>query len=287
MVFQKLIDIKEGDETMTVLKSVIEILQLLDKSNCKKCGEKTCMAFAGSVLTGKKKIMNCPAVDRKIAALYEDVGDERQTRENELEEAIVSIRKVIKKMNFPEVAKRVHGLWNGEKLTIKIMGKDFSFDEVGEISTNLHINSWVVISGYNYVVNCKGIPVKGKWKSLRELPGGKDWYRFFSHQCEKPLKKIMDEQTDLLEDIVTLFSGEQLSHEYESDIAVMLSPFPLVPMLICYWKPEDGMGSSMNLFFDETAEDNLSIEGLYMLVTGIVRMFEKLAQQHGSLAHGN
>ncbi len=45
------------------------------------------------------------------------------------------------------------------------------------------------------------------------------------------------------------------------------------------------MGSSMNLFFDETAEDNFSIEGLYMLGTGIVRMFEKLTQQHGSFAH--
>lgn len=272
---------------MAVFKNVIEILQLLEKSNCKKCGEKTCMAFASKVLTGKMKISDCPSIGRETAGLYENVVEKRPTREDELEEAIHSIRKAIKKMNFPEVAQRVHGLWNGEKLTIKIMGKDFSFDAIGKISTNLHINPWVVVSSFDYVVNCKGIPTKGNWKSFRELPGGKDWYQFFSHQCEKPLKKIIDEQTDLLEDILTLFSGKELSSEYESDIAVMLSPFPLVPMLICYWKPEDGMGSSLNLFFDETAEDNLSIEGLYFLGTGIIRMFEKLAQQHGSHAHLN
>ncbi len=268
---------------MAVFKNVIEILRLLEKSNCKKCGEKTCMAFAGAVLTGKKKLGDCPVVDRETVLLYEDVVDKRPTREDELEEAIITFGKIIKKLAFPDVAKKVHGLWHDDKLTIKIMGKDFSFDADGKIFTNIHVNSWVVVSGFNYVVHCKGVPVKGKWIPFRELPSAKDWDRFFSHQCEKPLKKIMDEQTDLLEDIVTLFSGKQLSHEYESDIAIMLSPFPLVPMLICYWKPEDGMGSSMNLFFDETAEDNLSIEGLYMLVTGIVRMFEKLGKQHGSL----
>ncbi len=272
---------------MAIFNNVIEILQLLDKSNCKKCGEKTCMAFAGAVLKGKKKLADCPAVDRDTVQLYEDVDEQRPSREDELQEAIVAIQKVIKKLDFPEVAKRVQGSWSDEKLTIKIMGKNLSFDADGKLFTDLHVNSWVLISSFNYVVNCKGVPVSGKWTPFRELPNGKDWQRFFSHQCEKPLKKIIDEQTDLLEDIVTLFSGQQVPHEYQSDIAVLLSPFPLVPMLICYWKPEDGMGSSMSLFFDETAEDNLSIEGLYMLGTGIVQMFKKLALQHGSIAHTN
>ena len=59
-------------------------------------------------------------------------------------------------------------------------------------------------------------------------------------------------------------------------------PLPLVPLLICYWKPEEGMESDLNLFFDAASEDNLGIEDLYAIGTGIVRMFQKLAQRHGS-----
>ena len=41
------------------------------------------------------------------------------------------------------------------------------------------------------------------------------------------------------------------------------------------------MASNLNLFFDATAEDNLGIEGIFALGTGITRMFERLALRHG------
>jgi hypothetical protein len=56
-------------------------------------------------------------------------------------------------------------------------------------------------------------------------------------------------------------------------------------MLICYWKPDDGLESDLNLFFDATAEKNLNIESLFTLGTGLVIMFEKLALRHGDDKH--
>ncbi|MBW2053577.1 MAG: Fe-S cluster protein, partial [Deltaproteobacteria bacterium] len=35
-----------------------------------------------------------------------------------------------------------------------------------------------------------------------------------------------------------------------------------------------------HIFFDETAEDNLRIESIFALGTGLVRMFEKIALTH-------
>jgi hypothetical protein len=61
---------------------------------------------------------------------------------------------------------------------------------------------------------------------------------------------------------------------------VVLYPFPKVPVLICYWKPEDDIGSKLHLFFDDTAEKNLHIESLFTLGTGLVRMFEKIMHRH-------
>ena len=61
---------------------------------------------------------------------------------------------------------------------------------------------------------------------------------------------------------------------------MVLYPLPKVPVLICYWRPEEGMGSKLNVFFDATAEENLSMDSLFTLGTGLVRMLEKIMQKH-------
>ena len=96
------------------------------------------------------------------------------------------------------------------------------------------------------------------------------------------MKKVADTYTDLFNDMLHIFNGRQVEDHYQSDISLVLHPLPLVPILICYWKPEDGLESSLNMFFDSTAEDNLNIESIYALGTGLVRMFEKIALTHGS-----
>jgi ArsR family metal-binding transcriptional regulator len=42
---------------------VIEILKLLPKTNCKECGQPTCMVFATQVAEGAKGPENCPPLD--------------------------------------------------------------------------------------------------------------------------------------------------------------------------------------------------------------------------------
>jgi hypothetical protein len=61
----------------------------------------------------------------------------------------------------------------------------------------------------------------------------------------------------------------------------VLLPLPKVPMMICYWLPEEGIQSSLNLFFDDTADENLDIGSLFSLGSGLAQMFEKLAIRHG------
>ncbi len=103
----------------------------------------------------------------------------------------------------------------------------------------------------------------------------------FVQRGEKPLKKIADTYPGLFEDLTDMFSGQPLERQYESDISLVLYPLPKLPMLICYWKPEDGMESDLNLFFDRSAEQNGGSGMIFGLATGIVRMFEKFALTHG------
>jgi hypothetical protein len=69
--------------------------------------------------------------------------------------------------------------------------------------------------------------------------------------------------------------------QFESDISVVLHPLPKVPIMVCYWLPEDGLESSLNVYFDQTADQNLDIGSVFTLGVGLSQMFEKLARRHG------
>ena len=51
-------------------QNVMQVFTLLDKSNCRKCGEKTCLAFASAVFKGKKDLSACPALSEELVSQY-------------------------------------------------------------------------------------------------------------------------------------------------------------------------------------------------------------------------
>ena len=81
--------------------------------------------------------------------------------------------------------------------------------------------------------------------------------------------------------MVHIFGGRQVAKQFESDISVVLHPLPKFPIMVCYWEPEDGLASSLNVFFDETAAGNLEIGSIFSLGAGLTQMFERLAIRHG------
>ena len=48
----------------------MEILKLLNKSNCGDCKEATCLAFAAAVFQGRKQLDECPHLEREIIDQY-------------------------------------------------------------------------------------------------------------------------------------------------------------------------------------------------------------------------
>ena len=140
----------------------------------------------------------------------------------------------------------------------------------------------MAVPALNYILNGSGTSPHGKWITFRELTGGPPRYAHFEQRCEKPLKRIADTYTDLFADMLHIFKGRQVENHYNSDISIVLDPLPNLPILFCYWRPEEGLESSLNIFFDSTAEENLNIESIYTLSAGLVIMFEKIALTHGS-----
>ena len=266
---------------MPAPKNAMEIFLLLDKSNCRECGEKTCLAFAGAVFRGQKTVAECPRVDHQTAARYAaDAGAANPLDENR-EAFMAAMRQRIAALDLAAAAERTGGHYEKGRLTIKVLGKDFSVDDQGSLSSDIHVNPWVAAPFLDYVIHAEGALPSGQWVSFRELKNGKDRYPLFQKRCEEAMQQVADAYTDLFDDVVHLFAGRQVARQFQSDISVLLQPLPKVPLMICYWRPDEGLASSLNLFFDETADRNLDIGSIFSLGAGLAQMFQKLALRHG------
>jgi uncharacterized protein DUF3786/putative Fe-S cluster protein len=266
---------------MPAPKNAMEIFKLLDKSNCRDCGEKTCLAFAGAVLRGQKRIDQCPRLGPDVVDRFSGDSGDPNTLDANREEFLAMVKQKIAGIDLVSAAERTGGRYENGRLTLKILGKDFSVDGQGNLYSDIHINPWVAAPFFDYVLNGQGVAPTGQWSSFRELKNGKDRYPLFQKRCEEAMKQVADTYTDLFDDVVHLFSGRQVERQFQSDISVVLHPLPKVPIMICYWRPDDGLGASLNIFFDETADRNLDIGSIFSLGAGLTQMFERLALRHG------
>ncbi len=266
---------------MPKLQSAIEVYKLLPRTNCRKCGVPACLAFAAAVFNGDKRLAECPHLAPETVEEYDIRGEDRQKIDEDREQAVNELKKQVAAIDLAAAAERLGAPFEGGRLKIKSLGKDFFVDSKGQVSSDCHIHPWVTGPLLNYVLHGTGKTPSGRWIPFRELKGGADWNPLYLQRSEKPLKKVADTHTGLFELMIHIFSGKRAPSFFSSDISIVLHPLPLVPVLICYWMPEDGMESSLNVFYDDTATENLSIDAMYTLVTGMVIMFEKVALTHG------
>ncbi|MGC8604743.1 MAG: DUF3786 domain-containing protein [Desulfomonilaceae bacterium] len=264
------------------MKNAMEIFKLLPRNNCRDCGLPTCLAFAAAVFKGEKSLRQCPHVDISVLEMFSHGESDSRESESEEELELAKLKGKVAKIDLASSAERLGGQYSGDALTLKVLGKDFRVDPTGNITSECHVHSWVTMPILNYVLSCSGKPTSGNWVPLRELKNGAVWAGLFGQRCEKALKQVADTYTDMFEFMVQIFSAKPAPKAFNSDIAVVLHPLPRIPMLICYWKPDGALESSLNVFFDDTAEENLLIDSIYRLAAGLAVMFEKIAITHGA-----
>jgi len=272
-----------------MLNTPMDIFKLLKMNNCKDCNEKTCLAFAAAVHQGRKNLADCPHIDPEILKKHSIKPKKAVSYDDSMKKTIDQLKSNLSNLDFSEVAKKIHGNFSPPWLTLKIFGKDFRMNTSGDFSSDIHINPWIVVPFLNHVITSTGAPVSGQWITFRELKGGPPRFALYKQRLEKELQRLADNFTDLFEDLVQLFNGRQLEPDMDAlsentnkaDIYLVLYPFPQIPILISYWKPDEDLSSSMTLFFDNNIHEQIDTESLYGLLTGILQMFVKLSMRHG------
>ena len=268
---------------MSKIRTPLQVYKLLPQSNCGDCGVSTCMAYAAAVIKQEKRLADCPHLEKSTLALFEGKLERQVNIESIQEKSLKDLQEKISAIDLSSRAERLGARCNGEMLVVKCLGKDFEIDAQGAVRSQCHTHAWFSIPLLSYVLFSEGKIPFGRWVPFRELGQGGKWAPLFERRCEQPMKQIADSQGDLFENLISLFRGVSSSRQFSSDISVVLYPLPKVPILVCYWKPEEDLESRLHLFFDDTAEKNLPIESLFTLGTGLVRMLEKIMNTH---SHG-
>ncbi len=266
--------------------NAFEIFKLLEKSNCGLCGEKTCLAFAGAVFTGQRSLDECPRLEQSVLDRLAAEAQIWKAAEKEGTEYLEELKSRVAGIDLAAAAARIGAGFDGGKLTLKVLGKSFGVDTRGRLYADIHVNPWVAVPFLNYVLEGRGLAPTGRWVSFRELKDGRERYMLFHKRSEAAMQRVADAYTPLFDDMVHLFGGRQVERQFASDISVVLHPLPRVPIMVCYWAAEEGMDSSLNLFFDETADANLDIGSLFSLGVGLAQMFTKISLRHGFGAAG-
>jgi hypothetical protein len=259
----------------------LEILKNLKRSNCRECGVPTCLAFAAQIISGEKKLTDCPHLSKEAAeALNKKIVT--RGRDRRLEEMLGPLKKEIAGVDFRSVAKGLGAGYADNKLHIKCLGKDFRVDRKGNIESLIHVNSWVAGPLLNYIIRGGNGPLSEKWVSFGELKRASSVARYFDHRCEEPMRQLAESHTKVFFDLINIFGGRSVDG-FTSDYARIIHPLPKVPFLILYWKPDGQFDSKLKLLLDSSADRYLDIEFIISLGRGIVEMFKKILSRHDEL----
>jgi len=99
---------------MTQPNNPMEVFKHLDKSNCRECGEKTCLAFAASVYQSRKQINMCSRLDADIVSRFSNVANSMDKIEETGDQLIEDLKKALRKTDLAVAAQRCGGGVTGQ-----------------------------------------------------------------------------------------------------------------------------------------------------------------------------
>lgn len=259
----------------------LDIYKRLNKSNCRKCGVPTCMAFALAVINGERNIEDCPGIDQGTAAELNRIVVKRD-RDKDFEATIEPLKKLVSKVDFKLTAEGIGAELLHDRLRIKCLGKDFYIDKQGNLESDIHVNTWIIMPLLKYIQTGGSSELSGKWISFEELHKGATMAKYFKRRCEDPLRKLAEAHTDIFFDLLNIFGGKTLEG-FSADYAKVIHPLPKVPFLILYWKQEKEFESNLKILLDSKTDTYLDAHSVYVLGRGIVEMFKRILSRHDEL----
>ena len=123
--------------------TALEIYRKLPQTNCAKCLLPSCLAFAAALIAGRKRIRDCPELTPEMASEISAKLSPPDPMETEQAEFVDKLQKKMSTINFKTVAPLIGATLKNGRIVINSLGKDFIFDQRGNMDSECHVIPWV------------------------------------------------------------------------------------------------------------------------------------------------
>jgi len=267
--------------------SVVDLCRdILPGTNCGDCGYKTCMAFAGMVVSEKLPLLTCPHLDNAVVRRCQKELDEQYAagkwlRRDMAADALAWAKERSASVAIPDLPDRIGGR------LISVEGETALelpyFNDAVIIAPNgIHkrdgseLTLWEQVFINNHMAQGGDELPAGRWKSFKEFPNTVSKQVSMRDHVEAPLVRRFTGNVEGLRSKALEIGGADKTAENESaDLAVFFQVLPRVPVMLMFWdgEPEDGFDAEIKLLFDETVSQHLDIESIMFLserLTGLL-----------------
>lgn len=255
---------------------MIEIYKKLPGTNCGKCGESSCMAFALKVHSAQCNITGCPYIGKDVSESF--IQEPLVTMENNYKRVSNELEEEIKSVNLRDAADSIGGSYeigNGAGIIrFKMLNNEYEVRNEGLFFNDKYVeHPWSKIIIYDYVRRKGDIPLTGDWVSLGHFPDAASHTKAFQSKAESKIAEKFNNRLYELKVRCTEMEGTETGSKINADYVCGFNLLPCVPLYLCFWVADEEYQASCKLYVDRNAEAYIDIEYLAYLLEWFVNIF--------------
>lgn len=264
------------------MKTYLDLLKVLPKTNCKKCGFESCLLFALKVFSKESSPEKCPYLDLKT--LPPEFLSSNLTF-NQLLENLKFLKSKFKKVNLFERAHKLGGHVDFDKRELYLPYMDgiivINLTEEGyplEITRdNTFLDPRDEILLCNYFIFNGSEPLSEEFVGLEAFPHSISKVKTLRLYAEEPLAELISSHRKGFFELLKDFRIKDYQ-ERASGLSFTVWTLPKVPLKVIFWAgdEEEGLSPSCKILYNEKALSYLDLE---CLVFCAERFYEILSER--------
>jgi len=264
------------------MKSYLELLKLLPKSNCGQCGLESCLLFALKVFSKEVSPEKCPFLPQEAFS-----QENPQLTFNQLLENLKFLKEKFRSLDLRGVYENLGANLEEEKRALKVfyldteilIPLDDSFHPLELIDLfQKALDPRDEILLCNYFLFHGKEPLTQNFVGLEAFPHSLSKVKTLKKYAEDPLAELFTQLKGEVRDLLRPFKVSNLISQ-GGHLSFTIWVLPKVPLQINFWlgEEEEGLPSSCKVLYDASALAFLDLE---CLVFCAERLAEKLKEAH-------
>jgi len=248
---------------------MISIYKQLPGTNCGRCGEATCMAFAMKVKKSRANLTDCPFVSGERS--QGTVSEPGSSPFSSFEQVSDELEKKALGEDFREAAGATGGAYasegGNEAIRLRMINKVYELRREGLFENGEYCSDpWIKIIIYDYVRRKGSRPLTGEWITLGHFPHTASHVKAFQANAEKKIAERFRNDLEGLKQRSAALGGTEIAGKVKADFVCSFDLLPKVQLYLSFWLADEEFDADCKLLFDSSAEDYLDIEYLAYLL---------------------